>query len=251
MALEIITPAASFVRFDNESGVVDHCIFDNIRFCLPVFAYDDVAFQFSIIGTKPEIDELCGAYGIPILVGMIKECGDVDFLHQFEDLPNIFRLSDGMLLINWANGLPGFDGVVDINECFKLRVQIGVLKFCSNCFVRIADDCFTSVIDYGNDENAFDFNYCSGNTGEDGTGSGDNGTCLPTLIPFTNRTILTIPYTTALRDLYGDVPDVKVWIFDTDGTLISPLISITFDAYPPTIITIDLGGLSSGVVMIK
>lgn len=251
MAYEIISPAQSFVQF-SETGRIDHCIFDRLNFCLPVFEDNDVAFQFIIKGTSSEIDALCGAYGNQIAIGIVGACDDEDFLLEFtanpyNDVPEIMRLSENQLLVNWAHGVPGFASVIGYNECFKIRVEIGATRFCSNCFERTSDNCFTSVIEYGCDDNCYGFNYCgSGTATEDGEIS-----CEPTIVTFTNQSTLAIVYTQSLRDKYGDVPNVTVWIADGSGNLINMGITISFDAYPVNVINADLGGPANGILVIK
>jgi len=248
MAYAIISPAQSLVQF-GETGKIDHCIFDLLNFCLPIFQPDDVAFQFIITGTESEVDALCGVYGTPIDIGIVNACDDQNFLLEFtgnpyNDVPEIFRLSPTQLLINWAHGVPGFTSVIDYNECFKIRVQIGLVQFCSNCFERTSDNCFTSVIEYGCDDNCYGFNYC-------GSGSADQElSCEPTIITFTNKSTLSIPYTASMVASYGLAPTVQVWI--SDGTdLVNMGITATFDAYPPTVLGFDFGGNASGIIVIK
>jgi hypothetical protein len=249
MAYGILSPAQSFVQF-SETGKVDHCIFDKINFCLPVFSDGDVAFQFFITGTDSEIDALCGVYGSPIAIGIVNACDDSDFLLEFtanpyNDVPEIYRISDTMLLVNWAHGVPGFTNVIDYNECFKVRVQIGLIMFCSNCFERTSDNCFTSVVEYGCDENCYGFNYCGSGT----PGAGELS-CEPTIVTFTNQSSLSIAYTASLQAAYGPVPTVQVWI--SDGTnLVNMGITATFDTYPPNVLDFDFGGPASGIIVIR
>jgi hypothetical protein len=249
MAYGIISPPQSFVQF-SETGKVDNCIFDKINFCLPVYEDGDVAFQFYLTGTDSDIDALCGVYGSPISLGIVNACDDADFLLEFtanpyNELPEIFRVSDTMLLVNWAHGVPGFTNVIGYNECFKIRVQIGLIKFCSNCFERTSDNCFTSVVEYSADENAFGFNYCGSGTTIQGELS-----CEPTIVPFENASTLSIPYTASLQAAYGPVPTIQVWI--SDGTnLVNMGITATFDAYPPNVLGFDFGGPASGIIVIR
>lgn len=250
MAYSITSPAQSFVQF-SETGKVDHCIFGQINFCLPVYEPNDVAFQFYLNGTESEIDALCGVYGSPISLGIVSACDDEDFLLEFtanpyNDVPEISRLSETQLLVNWAHGVPGFTSVIGFNECFKIRVQIGLVQFCSNCFERTSDNCFTSVIEYGCDENCYGFNYCGS-----GTAAESEISCEPTIVTFTNQSSLSIPYTQLLRDKYGDVPNVTAWISDGSGNLINMSITIAFDAYPVNVINADFGGPASGILVIK
>jgi hypothetical protein len=249
MSYGIISPVQSFVQF-SETGKIDHCIFDKLNFCLPVFQPDDVAFQFIVTGTPSEIDIICGAYGSPIEVGIVRACDDEEFLLDFtanpyNDAPEIARIGDAQLLVNWSHGVPGFTDVIGYNECFKIRVQIGDAQFCSNCFERTADDCFTSVIEYGCDENCYGFNYCSSMSSDN-----EEISCEPTIVTFTNQSTLSIPYTASLQASYGDVPTVQVWI--SDGTnLVNMGITATFDTYPPTILGFNFGGPASGIIVIK
>lgn len=250
MAYSITAPVQSFVQF-NETGKVDHCIFDMINFCLPVYEDGDVAFQFVVTGLESEIDALCGVYGSNIAIGIVDACDDADFLLEFtanpyNDVPSIFRLSDTQLLVNWSHGFPGFTSVINNGQCFKVRVEIGDQQFCSNCFERTSDSCFTSVVEYGCDENCFGFNYCGSGT------IPDNGetTCEPTIVTFTNQSSLAIAYTQSLRDMYGDVPTIQVWI--SDGTdLVNMGITAALDAYPPNVLSFDFGGPATGIIVLK
>lgn len=249
MAYSITSPAQSFIQF-SETGKIDHCIFDQLNFCLPVYEDRDVAFQAYVNGTDSEIDALCGVYGSPIAIGIVSACDDADFLLEFtanpyNEVPEIYRLSDTQLLLNWAHGIPGFTNVISYNECFKIRIQIGIVQFCSNCLERTSDNCFTSVIEYSSDENSYGFNYC-------GSGATTTGelTCEPLIIPFENQSTMSIPYTQMLRDSYGEVPTIQVWI--SDGTnLVNMGITATFDAYPPNVLGFDFGGVATGIVVIK
>jgi hypothetical protein len=149
------------------------------------------------------------------------------------------------MLVNWSHGFPGFTGVIAANECFNVRVEIGAQQFCSNCFERTTDDCFTSVVEYGCDENCFGFNYCSSGAVDE-----DTLTCEPTIITFTNVATLTVPYTQMLMDKYGAAPTIQVWI--SDGTnLVNMGITATLDTYPPTVLSFDFGGPASGIVVVK
>lgn len=253
MALSIVSPSASFVQF-SETGRITHCIFDNLNFCLPAYEDDDINFQFYIQGTQEEIDELCGAYGIPVQVGIVEDCDDEDFLLEFtanlyqDYTPEMFRLSETLMLVNWSHGLPGFTGVITPNECFNIRVQIGDLKACSNCIERISDPCFTSVVEYANEENAFGFNYC--NSGET-VGPGDSSTCEKTVITFTNKATLTIPYTTSMLNAYGSAPTIQVWIYNESSELVNMGTQAVLDNYPPNNLIFDFGGLASGIIVIR
>jgi hypothetical protein len=245
------SPTQSFVQF-GESGIIENCMWDDLRYCLPVVEDSDIAFQVYVNGTETDIDSICGAYGLPVRIGIVSDCDENDFLLEFtsnpyNDVPELYRLSDTQLLVNWQHGLPGFGTVVGIGECFYIRIQVGDASACSNCLTRSADTCHTSVIDYTNEENYGGFNYCSSGAVPV---NDDGSSCEPTIIQFTNVPKVTIPYTQSLKDKYGDAPDVQVWV--SDGTnLVNMGISAVFDGYPVNTISVDLGGNGSGIIRIR
>lgn len=242
---QVITPENSFVRFDGWEPE-NHCIFGRQGFCFPVYEATDVAFQFIVqASTSEEADELCQVNQSGIRIGLVNECED-EFLIEFDELPERARLGELQVLYNWEHGFPDFEGVIDIDQCFKVKVIVGEDEYCSNCFQRIGNDCFTSVIEFGNDENAFGFNYCSsGEVIQD-----DGATCEPYVVEFVNKTELTIPYTLALSDKFGPVPTVQAWLAD-GSDLVNTGINITLIGTPVTSIHFDFGGLASGFVKIR
>lgn len=248
MAIQLITPRNSFIRFDGEIPT-PHCIWGENKTCLPIYAESDVAFQFVIsTDTIEEADAFCQIGSSGIQIGLVSTCDQPGFDVEFtDDQPERYRIAPTQVLYNWPHGFPGMLGFYDINQCFFIRIAAGGNSYCSNCFQRIGNDCFTSVVEYGNDENAFGFNYC-------GAGSNpidENASCEPTRIEFANKSTLVIPYTAGLASLYGQVPTVQVWLYDTGGQLYNPLINATFDALPPTTISFDFGGPASGVIIIR
>lgn len=245
MALEVINNANSFVQFDS-SEVIESCEFQDIDLCLPVYEDDDVNFQFVVeADTIEEADALCSLINEGFSIGIVRECAD-GLIITFAETPERFRISDFQVLYNWANGLTGFSTVIEIGECFMVKVIIGEQSFCSNCFQRIGDICHTSVIEYGNDDNAFGFNYCNSAAVDS-----ESVDCDPTFVAFTNQTTLTIPYTASMIAKYGAVPTIKTWIYDTNGELVNMNVRQALDTYPPTQILIDLGGLASGYLKIS
>lgn len=243
MAIRILSPANSFVQFDNTERITS-CNYPDINLCLPVYAADDVYFQFVIAtDTVEEADALCSLTNDAFSIGIVNDCSE-SFLLEFLDQPERYRLSNLQVLYNWSNGLPLFDSVISIGECFLIKVIIDGNPYCSNCFQRIGTDCFTSVIEYGNEDNAFGFFYCNG------TAVSDEVDCEPMFVTFTNQSTLTIPYTAAMLAKYGNVPTLKVWIYE--GTdLVNMSVYQSFNTYPPTQIYIDLGGPATGVLKIS
>lgn len=258
MALTIINPTHSFVRF-NEETPDPLCIWGNIVFCLPVFEQSDWSFQFVIEGTESEIDSLCTQTGDEISVSLVNTCEGTPIL-EFTEKPDRFRLSTTQVLYNWEHGFPNFTSAVSIGECFKVQLIINstpygypeeLETFCSNCFERIGDDCFTSVLEYSNDEDGLGFKYCHGGNLEGSEESGSSADCSPTITTFVGVATLLIPYTALLMSKYGNFPTVQVWIYDGSGQLINMGITASFDAYPPTMISLDFGGVANGIVVIR
>lgn len=212
-----------------------------------MYEQNDVHFQFiAVTDTEEEADDLCDLANEAIQIGIVEGCED-EFLVEFTPAlkPQRFRVAPKQVLYNWQEGLPDFASVIPIGGCFMVKIVIDdTYSFCSVCFQRIGDDCHTSVLEYGNDENAFGFNYCN-SAEEDIDGAED---CDPTIIQFTNQTHLAIPYTASMQAKYGSMPSAQVWIYDENSELVNMGVSITFDAYPPNEIRVDLGGPASGVL---
>lgn len=245
MALIIVTPTGSFIRFDGEH-LITHCIHGTFKQCLPVYAEADIAFQFVVqADTEAEADDLCSPYNSNLQIGLVRDCDQETFDVEFDELPTRYRISPLQVLYNWEHGFPGMIGEMEVGECFHIRVIVGETTGCSNCFQRVPEDCFTSVVEYGNDENFAGFNYCNG----DGVDV-EAEDCEPTVIEFTNRESLSIPYTAQMQAKYGAVPTVQVWIY-VDGVLQNVGTVATFDAMPPSFINVGFGGMSSGIIVIR
>lgn len=247
MGLTIINPQNSFIQFNTEN-TINHCIHGSFTECLPVFAEGDVAFQFVVqADTVEEADALCSPYNSNLQIGLVRDCNQETFDVEFDELPDRFRISDLQVLYNWLHGFPGMIGEMAIGECFYVRIIIqDDTEGCSNCFERIGDDCFSSVVEYSNDENFAGFNYCNSGAID----SGDEATCDPTVVTFNNVATLSIPYTTSLQAKYGQVPTVQVWIY-VDGELQNVGITAIFDAMPPNNMSFDFGGVGSGIIVIR
>lgn len=215
--------------------------------CLPVYDEDDISFQFVIeADSEAEADALCDLTNSLVQVGIVYVCAE-PFALEFTEKPERFRISGLQVLYNWQHGLPAFNTVIDVGECFKLKAVVdGEDMGCTNCFIRIGSDCHTSVIEYGNDDNFAGFNYCNSEPVD-----GSEGVCDPTIITFTNETNLAITYTASLQAQYGNFPSVEVWIYVGSDLVRMPGLEVKFDSYPPNTISIDMGGNASGILKIK
>jgi len=251
MAYSFSSPRNSFIQL-SESSAITSCNFTTFSLCLPVYEEDDVYFQFIITaGSAEEADQLCDLDNDLITVGLAGSASD-DFIIEFSEKPDRYRLSDFQVLYNWSHGLPGFADVVAVGECFVIKIRLSgaevytTYEAWSNCLQRIGSDCHTSVIEYGNEDNAFGFYYCNSEAVDAGQED-----CDPTFIQFTNQSTLTIPYTASMSAKYGDAPTLKVWIYDTNGELVNMMVRQAFDTYPPTELRFDFGGAATGIIKIS
>lgn len=245
MALNILAPQHSFIQF-SENTEITSCNFSDIHLCLPVYESDDVWFQFVIqADTEEEADALCDLENSAVSIGIATDCEGANLI-TFEAKPERYRISGLQVLYNWQEGLPGFTSVIDIGGCFFIRVTVNETVFCSNCFQRIGNTCHTSVIEYGNEDNAFGFNYCNSEAVD-----GESEDCDPLFITFSNQSTLTIPYTAALQAKYGNLPTIKTWVQDEAGQLVNMMVSQRMDTYPPTELYFDFGGPATGVIKIN
>lgn len=247
MSYRIVSPSNSFVQF-GASNLVTSCNYADIALCLPVFEDDDVYFQFVVESDSiEEADALCDLDNSMVVVGLAEDCAGA-LIKTFTEKPDRYRISDYQVLYNWSHGLPGFQQVVEVSGCFVIKVTINEsVDACSNCFQRIAGDCHTSVLEYGNEDNFAGFNYCNSAAVD----AGSDGDCDPTFISFTNQTNLAIPYTASMVAKYGNIPTLKIWLYDANGELVNMSVRQAFDTYPPTEIRIDLGGLATGILKIN
>lgn len=249
MAIVIISPKFSFVNF-TESLTVDSELWPDLYEVLPVVEDSDVWFQFILqTDTKAEADTLCADMGSIVKLGIANSCAENNILN-FTDLPERYRIDDTHVLYNWVHGLPLFGTVIDDGECFIIKITINdgmdSTHFCSGLFKRYLNSAFTAVLDYTNSDNFADFDYCGGVSIDQQAVD-----CTPTEISFTNQTVLDIPYTALLQSKYGVVPTVQCWVRDISGNLRNPGLEITLDAFPPTNIHVDLGGMASGILKIQ
>lgn len=255
MAIRIKSPKFSFVRFDNEV-LQRTCNPLAIDFHLPVAYYDDIAFQFfAETDTKEEATALFDLGNNLVTVGIAKDCDSdllINYLTFLELKPDRARLSDKQVLYNWPHGFPLFDAHVGIEECFVVKVDVNGTAACSNTFQRINEDCYTSVLEYGSTQNIFDFNYCMSGGIDTGGEPEPVPACAPTIVQFQNVEKIDYYYSPAMRQKYGDVPTVKFWIKDENtGLYTNMIINQGFNAFPPTRILADLGGVSSGFFKIS
>lgn len=100
-----------------------------------------------------------------------------------------------------------------------------------------------------------DFDVKNGDQGKNTLGcpclEDPEGCCFPDIRTFTDVATLDITYTAGMVMKYGAVPTVQVWIYDNANRLVNMAVAVVLDANPATLISIDFGGVASGIVVIR
>jgi hypothetical protein len=163
MAINLSSPKYSFVQIYEQYN--EPCAYDYIN-CLPVYNLSDIAFQATAEVTGGDKATFSTDH---VNAGITTNCA-----------------SSGVLVNNWigtwtkvetgAGSDPDiwigdfkyhtntiFTGL-DVGTCFniifyKQTDQTHVSDCTYTCFTKIADECFTSTIQYSNNSNAFYFDY--------------------------------------------------------------------------------------------
>lgn len=164
MPLTIINNPNSFVQFGAADSFT-HCVFGEVRQCLPVYDSGDLSFQILVdAGNSSDAALLCELGGDAVLLEIMRDCDDAVPVATAGDVFETVRIGATVIAFNFHFPLPGFPYSLKDGECFYLRASIDaspfLLEACSNCMQRITNDCFTSVIKYRCDEDAFGFVYC-------------------------------------------------------------------------------------------
>lgn len=129
----ITSPKYSFVQFN--AAEPDACCNGINSVCLPVVFSTDLNFQLSS-------DTAPGNLQVVRLNGELVSS-------------NSGFVSEGNNVYSWKSPID-LTGLA-CDECFQLK--IGTLL--SNCFIKRCDDCFTSILEYVNDEDYAGFAYCN------------------------------------------------------------------------------------------
>lgn len=186
MALQIISPKYSFVQF-NETIPTSDC--SDPAICLPVTTTDDLNFQFNV--TAADETELYGdAEAGELFTYRLVVCTDCSDLsnveldefgfprESFNLLSEELEPLTGVALLVGAYGYTESGALFDdmkIGDCFTLCLVRCVTQLTegepiktfscvasTNCFKKSNELCFTSLLRYDCNEDAFGFNYTSG-----------------------------------------------------------------------------------------
>lgn len=72
--------------------------------------------------------------------------------------------------------------------------------------------------------------------------------CPPILFEFVNEAVTTIPYTAGMEAVYGVIPKVLVRYFDPETGEYVLSTFLTRVSFAAGVVTVDHGGLNSGIV---
>lgn len=180
MSITLVSPQFSFVQFDN-TDPVPSCIGD-AKFLLPISNENDLAFQFKIVTdtVQESIDVLATPLtniALVVLKGTNNTSGTIvantarNYLALDGKKFIAYRTGKKEITFVWVNGLPLIQNYIYINlsACFQLCViatftsgeeTVNINAF-SNGLKLISPDSYTSILEYNNDEDSYDFRYCN------------------------------------------------------------------------------------------
>ena len=173
--MDISSPKYSFVQFNAPASGAPCCDEDS-SFCIPVVTESDTYFQFRInCATFAETQDVWNSPIGDMQLVLLKGTGNTPATLAANTLRN-WTFDDSLqfeknrtgtteITYQWRQPFKDVMTLVDCDGCFQLAIinvtpnpQIVVF---SNCFTRICEDCFTSVLDYNNEDDAYDFRYCN------------------------------------------------------------------------------------------
>jgi hypothetical protein len=164
----IISPQYSFVNFNTIT--TSDCCDGNNQECLPFANVFDLVFQFSIkCDTITEANDLMLTQDIDSILNLIDgPTGTLLYDYTTNDLLFFekYRTDTTTVTYIWRNPLYQilYD-MVHFDDTFSLQVVIKVngiiVAALSNLFKAISDQCYTSLIEYTNDQDYAGFNYCN------------------------------------------------------------------------------------------
>jgi hypothetical protein len=167
----IISPKYSFVNFNPANSTANCCTGEN-EVCLPVCSETDLIFQFNITTANIQgANDLMNNAVSDIQLLLLDVDGNT--LHNWTATDNLlferYRTGATQVTYLWRNPLLGLIGLTQYNQCFNFKIYasteinsiIVTKEAISNCFILKSNDCFTSVLEYTNNENYADFKYCN------------------------------------------------------------------------------------------
>lgn len=173
--MQIHSPKYSFVKFGSPEAS-NNCCDGEQEFCIPVIEETDTYFQFKIVGASfAETESIWATPLSEFQLALVRGIGNTAITVPANTLRN-WTVDDSLLFEKyrtaatevtylWRNPFKDILTLIDCDGCFQLALIANITDpatvLLSNCFTRACRDCYTSVLKYTNEEDAFDFNYCN------------------------------------------------------------------------------------------
>ena len=167
MAVTIETYENSFVTFTDQNNkfISDrNCAFQR-EFCLPIYDGYDVSFLIKVVSTVSYVD-ITDYFGITLR----NDCESQAYPTPPISIAPTFTLLDeisGETTTSYVLSVtyPGnWSWILEGGDCFVINLTFddgdgNTASLCSNCFIKVDDKCFTTLVKYQNNETAFGFPY--------------------------------------------------------------------------------------------
>lgn len=162
MAIQLTSPIFSFLQFTEDT---EACVWTE-RPCLPVYELEDLQFQILAEVTGNNKSDFPLVEGNSIYGSVSLDC-EVNILSEQNYSSTWVKYETGegenpdKYVGYFSYNIGNIWDLISIGECFSIMIYTGSysLGCFDTCFKKIAYDCFTSVLAYRNNENAFGFRY--------------------------------------------------------------------------------------------
>jgi len=155
--MTITSPKYNFVRFGSPEEN-PCCDMDN-TFCVPIFSDSDNFFQ-----VKTDAD---ATLQLVLLRGTGNDASTLsaNTLRNWTSGDGLsfdkYNTGPGAYIHVWQHAFFNFATYIKCDECFQLALIGGDAPVFSNPFKRICSDCYTSIVEFYNDDNYAGFEYCN------------------------------------------------------------------------------------------
>lgn len=152
----IVFPKYSFIKFGFSSP--------DFGYCLPII--EDSDFTFQVLSKSTTAAEADTVWALPVdswkLILVDNNGAELrNWTVTDGYVFSRYRVSDTNIIFYWSLPFNEFDSLVDCGECFNLKLVTPDETYFSNCFKRICEDGYLTILEYWNDEDYAEFNYCN------------------------------------------------------------------------------------------
>lgn len=169
----VVNPVNSFVQFGKltDNPTTEGCE-GELQDCLPVAGLADLQFMVKLKFTGPDRENVL-SYDF---AASIDHTGSIEDEFDYTGLTIVDTGSevDVSIYFKWNGSQTEFDNL-PVNTCFQIFMyyfpsdsSAGPVKFGQtlNCFYKTVDTCYTSLVEYNNNDDAFGFEYTEAPSGE-------------------------------------------------------------------------------------